>query len=57
MTQAWDRLYTPHRMSYLKGEGNRFTLIREMTARFAEHRVHRLKKDSSSLAASTSSHC
>jgi ATP adenylyltransferase len=21
MTQAWDRLYTPHRMSYLKGEG------------------------------------
>lgn len=21
MTEAWDRLYTPHRMSYLKGEG------------------------------------
>ncbi len=21
MTEAWDRLYTPHRMSYLKGDG------------------------------------
>lgn len=21
MTEAWDRLYTPHRMSYLRGEG------------------------------------